>query len=299
MSGLIGDNHCNNTQRLLEELQRNKGIAESIVPPGNLLGNLLGRIQSNSNMLADEALWTFLLTFGYTVAGGEQAMFKVLTEGSLSRSPKVLIEAQPIPPRQGRFGESEGNSNIDLLIGDFSGRPGTASGVCASAKQPGEVCFVEAKLLSDIAHMTSRDLHRNQLVRVIENALTFQDWKGGKQVFPDRVHVTLLTPKQFKTPQSGNGSRFYYYKFDEYSSDTQRILSDIGACSVDKRCKPEQWEYPIIGNRVGCLALHWVTHEDLFRAMPWSDYREILISCLVSLQQQKSPTSRIFSSDFK
>jgi len=73
------------------------------------------------------------------------------------------------------------------------------------------ICFTEMKLLDDIQVKSGDNPIRNQLIRIIEDAITFQ--RHYEYKFPNRVHVTLVTPALFKTEQK---SRLYGYKFLDY-----------------------------------------------------------------------------------
>jgi len=59
---------------------------------------------------------------------------------------------------------------------------------------------------SDISISVTYDIHRNQLARVIENALCFQ----GSGKYAEKIHVTLVTPSIFRNAPLK--SRLYQYK---------------------------------------------------------------------------------------
>lgn len=232
--------------------------------------------------LHDEQVWTLLFTYGF-VADGNQAglaqLSTVLTEEQEHGQPHhAWIEMKPIPPRQGVAGLSEGNTELDLSCGDMDLRGGI-SGIRYElpVDRDGWLCAVEAKWLSDIAYQTTYDWERNQLVRVIETALTFQD----AHQFPSRVHVTLLTPAKFYRPNAAvSGSRLYHYKFYEYKAggavNEAAILNDIENAEIPARAASPVWAYPDIHQRLPSLRLHWVTYESLFQGMPESPYKTIL-----------------------
>jgi hypothetical protein len=191
---------------------------------------------------------------------------------------------QPLPPRQGVYGKAESNTEIDLAVGDLEIRPGTETGIkFKAASGVGRVCLVEAKWLSDIASKTKHDHSRNQLARVIETGLTFQN-QTAKPAFPEAVHVTLLTPSCFRVGAEF-GSRLYFYKFREYSAalkdqtDSQHLPSmlwDICQAEIPKRESSAAWRYPDLTERLPHLKLHWVTYEELLHAMPVSEFKTAL-----------------------
>ena len=209
---------------------------------------------------ADEQVWTFLVACGYAVAG-EEGVLK-LTErltGSPQESaanPTIWFECLPISPRQ-----CEGATHVDLALGTIARREGTQSGIQIEEADSPWVCFCEMKWLSDISSGVSYDIHRNQLARVIENAVCFQ--RDG--TYAERVYVTLVTPSIFR--QSSVKSRLYQYKYEEYSRDTRSLLADLRACVLEQRCPCD------LAERVQNLSLRWMTYDDLFADLPDSGIR--------------------------
>lgn len=236
--------------------------------------------------LHDEVVWTFLCTYGYVTesAQGIEQLGLVLTEqqGNLQTA-FASLEMQPLPPRQGTSGANEGNSEIDLIVGDVGMRGRQVSGVhyLSPNERNGWVCLVEAKYLSDIAAKTTYDPARNQMARVIETALTFQSAGSSGAVYPQEVHFTLLTPHRFKSMNCTNGgSRLYAYKFREYQSNSRALLEDIEAAAVPRRVQ-RGWQYPDLQQRLERLSLHWVTYEQMIHAMPEGDFKEALIQFIL------------------
>src|SRR5580704_1734342 len=97
------------------------------------------------------------------------------------------------------------------------------------------------------------DKHRNQLARVIENAVYFNH--GNR--FPQDVHVTLVTPDVFHSCQVR--SRLHQYKYSEYHDGEPRsakLLNDLTASCLPLR-RPSQ----NLQERLNSLQLHWITYE--------------------------------------
>lgn len=229
----------------------------------------------------DEEIWTCVFTLGFIEAKKE--LFRSLTEGGVhSGEPQTWLEMLPLPPRKGTSGESEGNSNIDLVVGSVGNRGKTESGLQYDPGAGDSICLVEAKWLSDLSCKTAHDAHRNQLARVIESAVTLQHHSAlapGKKYdpveekhFPLDVHFTLLTPAAFRGRPSH--SRLYSYKFWEYKNSAEAILEDIKGCNVPSRLDSNNWVYPDLEERIQSIQLHWVTYEELFVAMPEGDEKE-------------------------
>jgi hypothetical protein len=231
--------------------------------------------------LRDERVRTFLLACGYAAAkeSGVATLTEVLTgivpchvgadeavhlteAGSASGMPAeahIWLEAMPIPSLK-----REGNTHVDLALGSIARRDRTDSGIeLANVKSPW-VCFCEMKWCADISPDVKHFVHRNQLLRVIENALCFQ--KNGRCA--DQVFVTLVTPAYLRNAPIK--SRLYHYKYEEYSADRRAILWDLMAASrTDERRHEPGWFYPSsLPERVETLTLRWVTYNDLVERLP-------------------------------
>jgi len=211
----------------------------------------------------DEQVWTFLAACGYAIAGkdGAAKLTEILTGSSQSvpPNPKIWFEVLPLPPR-----EKEGNTHIDLAVGMIRDRDKTGSGIELDAVPKSWICFCEMKWYSDISKDVSYDIHRNQLARVIENALCFQS--GAK--YADKVYVTLVTPAAFKDAKTK--SRLYQYKFDEYKENPGRLVADLDKCCLprsDYYDKPDRGE---LNEWIERLSLNWATYDELFDVLPAS-----------------------------
>ena len=216
----------------------------------------------------DEEVWTFLAACGYAIAGsqGVKKLTKILTGLDLTQpeDAKIWLEALPFPPR-----EDEGNTNLDLALGTIKCRGETTGGIKLGPQSPSWICFCEMKWYSDISTRTTHDIHRNQLARVIENALYFNDRDEDKHSdcvdgdrYSDCVYVALVTPKAFKNREVN--SRLYQYKFKEYEADRGHLVKDLEACVLKKR------EHAIskVADRVGKLTLRWPTYDEIFANIP-------------------------------
>jgi len=212
------------------------------------------------NNLEDEQIWTFLVGCGYAAAGvkGVSLLSQILAgKAESSGSNKIWFEVLPIPPR-----EYEGNTNLDLAVGSITNREDTRSGIQLSEEEDTWICFCEMKWNSVIFTTVSYDLHRNQMIRVIENALCFQD---SQERYAKEVFVSLVTPVMFYNNEYK--SRLYQYKYFEYK-DAVILLKDLHACNLKKRHN-DNWFYPEdINERVNCLTLNWITYEHLFNNLP-------------------------------
>jgi hypothetical protein len=110
--------------------------------------------------------------------------------------------------------------------------------------------------------------HRNQLARVIENALMLRATDG---TFAERVYVTLITPQVFRDRSAP--SRLYRYKWDEYTQDHSGLLGNLRDCGL-----ASSHDLPSPQDRLGALILNWRSYEELAFAAPSTSLREALMT---------------------
>lgn len=240
--------------------------------------------------LRDERVRTFVLACGYAAARerGVAALTEVLTGLTLcepgaseSARPSGPSEAGPVPatPTEPRIWlaaapipslKREGDTHVDLALGTIAHRDKTDEGIELANLKSTWVCFCEMKWCADISPDVKHFVHRNQLLRVIENALCFQ--KNGHCA--DQVFVTFVTPAHLRNAPVK--SRLYHYKYEEYSTDKRAILWDLmGASRMDERRHEPGWFYPSsLPERVEKLTLRWVTYDDLLERLPDSAIRQ-------------------------
>lgn len=227
----------------------------------NLIKTIRAQEQAQSAGFNDEQVWTFLIGCGYALCGedGIRKLARILT-GSDQAKPllnKIWFEFLPLPPRRG-----EGKTSIDLALGTISCRKQTKGGIQLDDSEQTWICFCEMKYNSDISSGTTHDSQRNQFLRVIENALCFQN--SGR--YADKVFVTLVTPGVFR--YANVKSRLYQYKYEEYKNDPTKIIGDLQECSLMHRVQTN-WRYPTdIVRRLENLSLNWVTYEELLTHLP-------------------------------
>jgi hypothetical protein len=215
---------------------------------------------SRSQDFKDEQVWTFLMACGYALLGkaGLRELTKTLTGSNppLPPDPKIWLEALPLPPRH-----KERNTNLDLALGTISRRTPTLSGIQLGIAENTWVCFCEMKYDSDISPKVRNDVNRNQLLRVIENALCFQS--AGKCA--DNIYVTLVTRKKF---QGKSIDKKYGEYFEKYSDHPDSIRRDLNNSSLTKRVQPN-WHYPEdLSKLIRKLQFKWVSYEELFSSLP-------------------------------
>lgn len=260
---------CSTMGHLAEEIQRNKeGIRDQLHVGYAIWDDLAARVErqesSPKSDFYDEQIWTFLVACAYALGSGGAAHLARALVGETQpvASHKIWFETLPDSPRV-----QEGNTRVDLAVGAIKLRPGTQSGIEFDRDSGTWIALCECKWYSDIDTRVSYDLHRNQLLRVIENALCFQ----GSGAFPERVHAVLVTPAVFR--ERAIKSRLYQYKLHEYRSDPATMLDELSSC-----CLRRSAAYPVdLNARLKSLKLSWVTYQELLRDAPESALREPLL----------------------
>ena len=235
----------------------------------DLISSLETRERSTSGALGDEQVWTFLVGCGYAISGteGVAILTNVLTGTDLPQTDdaKIWLEVLPLPPR-----DHERATHVDLAVGSIARRGNSRSGINLQGGPQAWICFCEMKWESDISLCVTHDPDRNQLARVIENALCFQD----EGTYSDEVYVALVTPETFKKPEDDH--REYQGMFRRYDSERAALRRDLDAFRLGKRDRRD-WKYPPdIDGRVDSLRLRWPTYEELFAGMPPSAISERL-----------------------
>lgn len=208
----------------------------------------------------DEQVWTFIVTASFAAAGddGLRLLNHALTAGEESSILPLWFEALPMPPRQ-----HERNTNLDLAAGFIRKRDETSAGIEYDPHDDAWVCFAEAKWYSDIDTKVSNHPERNQLARVIENALHVQ----GDRQFPDRVHVTLITPRRFR--DRAFGTRLYRYKYEEYTQSPKTLLREFDLADETLPLRLGDGRvHPDMRARIESLRMHWTTSEELVELLP-------------------------------
>ena len=227
---------------------------------GDLIKKIRAQEQAQTSDFADEQVWTFLIACGYALCGedGIKKLTNILTGSDQTKRlhSGIWFEFMPLPPRKG-----EGNTSINLALGTISRRKQTKGGIQLDDSGNTWVCFCEMKYNSDISIGTTHDSQRNQLLRVIENALYFQS--SDSEPYADKVCVTLVTPEVFR--HANVKSRLYQYKYEEYKNNPSTIISDLHKCSQ----KPN-WPSPDI-KRIDSLCFNWITYEELFANLPYPE----------------------------
>ena len=236
---------------------------------GNMLGNLslFNKIKQEKLEKADEQVLLSKIVEEYLKESKVEKLYELLTRGNSKITPsniKYGIEAQPLTHR-----EKEGNTYLDLAMGSIKRRGSTESGIELDiTNKEQDFVFCEAKWKSDLSVGVSKCSIRNQLQRVIENALIFagENFKGN-------IFVTLITPELYKKHyELGLNTRFYSCKYFEYKGNIRGtflreldLIKELGVIPFnDEKIIEKKSKYrEIVEKNLDKLILNWVTFEEL------------------------------------
>lgn len=173
-------------------------------PPPYVKRQIADSIKNNT--MEKEIVWTYLLARKYEKDHGALAD-KLCGEDKLMPENSIIWLEAPLQPTRQKEGVSW-KTRADLAMGHLEKVPGTKCQVQATS---GEwVCIAESKWHHDIRPKSTSKTGINQLLRIIEHSLFLHDKKGN---FPEKVYVTLVTPRYFKESLGKHSDRDYYDKF--------------------------------------------------------------------------------------
>lgn len=247
-------------------------ISQRLFLPSGKWGTIMDRFNAlvgSRTLCEDEQIWTFLAACGYAISGteGVESLTNILTGSELFQpdNAKIWMEPMLFPTRK-----REGRSSIDLALGTINLRENKKAGIELMKTERSWICFCEMKWYSDLSLDVEYDIHRNQLARVIEHAIFFNDSAGipdqCEARYSDSVFIALVTPGVFK--EMDGKSRLYQYKFREYESDDHaNLLKDLKSCAMKLRNPSAN-----IDQQVERLTgLRWATYDEIFAQLPDSD----------------------------
>lgn len=226
-------------------------------------------IQSGKDKIyRNEKVWNFLIADILSNPSFLKQFFTSINDDSISIKPNydIWLESQPISPRKYKNKNTERNTHIDIAFGCIKQRNQIGKKQLAKSgikyelfNNDGWICFIEGKFESKLSEGTTYDPCKNQLTRVVENALCFQ----GEGCFPEKLYVVLLTPKIYRNDVKKN----YVEKLKEYTDEPRNILTDIESSKIQRRTPVDDWRYPDnIDDRIQCLRpLKHLSYEEIIK----------------------------------
>ncbi len=205
----------------------------------------------NENLTA-EVLWTYIVARKYEY-DQEKLVEKLCgCNEILPAKSKIWLETSLYPTRIRKEESKCWQTYSDLAIGNIKLVPDRESQI----RSDGEwICIAESKWFDDI-HKNKCFPEIYQLSQIIDHALLLHNKKGK---FPDRVYVTLITPRYFKDQIGKFSEKIYLGKYRDYTENTKFLEKDLGLCPLTFL----EHNLEILINRISILKLNWVTFEEL------------------------------------
>jgi hypothetical protein len=220
-------------------------------PPNHVDKKIRPAIKENE--LRAEEVWTYLVARKYE--NDHQALVSKLcgTNEKLPKRSTIWLESYLFPTRTKDEEQNCWKTRSDMAIGHLELEATRKHQIRSNGKW---VCIAESKWFADI-HANSKYPEINQLAQIIDHALLLHD-KEAK--FPERVYVTLVTPKYFKEKLGKFSDRIYWKKYNEYKFKPEKLKKDLRLCPLPF-LKKHSVETLI--SRIRALNLSWVTFEEL------------------------------------
>lgn len=205
-----------------------------------------------NNNLNAEIVWTYIVARIF-----EKDQLKLAEKLSgyseiLPKNPRIWLETYLYPTRIRQEEVKYWRSRADFSIGNLELAADRESQIQSNGSW---ICIAESKWFDDI-HQNPKFPEILQLSQLIEHALLIHDKKGN---FPERVYVTLITPRYFKDQLGQFSERNYWKKYRDYTADKKILEKDLGLCPLPFL----KHDLETLTNRISVLKLNWVTFEEL------------------------------------
>jgi hypothetical protein len=205
-----------------------------------------------SNNMAAEIVWTYLVARKYE--NDQQTLAKKLCgqNEKLPDNSKIWLETYLHPTRIQQAELKYWRTRADLSMGHLELVEDREYQIRSNGDW---VCICESKWFDDIHH-NARFPIILQFSQIIEHAILLHDKRGN---FPDRVYVTLITPRYFKEKLGQFSERLYWEKYRDYTEDKKLLEDDLRLCPLPFL----KYDTDMLISRIYALKLRWVTFEEL------------------------------------
>ena len=205
-----------------------------------------------SNDMTKEVVWTYLVVRKYET--DHKTLCKLLCgqNEELPEDSRIWLEAYLHPTRVRQEEVQYWRSRADLSMGYLEGVEDRQLQIRSNGNW---VCICESKWSDDI-HQNKQFPQIFQFSQLIEHAILLHDKRNN---LPERVYVTLITPRYFRDQRSVFSKRNYWRKYHDYKSSKERLAEDLRLCPL------HFLEYDInkLISRINVIKLNWVTFEEL------------------------------------
>lgn len=223
------------------------------IHPADYVKKQISPVIKKKTDLKKEIVWTYLVAKKYADDYEKLAEILGVKERIMPEEPSIWLEANLQLTRE-KEGRSSWSTRADLAIGHLEFEKGTKRKKSIQSNGSEWVCIVESKWY-DKSHFTKTPERINQLLKIIEHALLLHDDEGR---FPNKVYVTLVTPRYFKERTGKYSHRYYSDKYEAYK-EPAKLEKDLRLC----RLPFLKHNIETLVSRTNALVLNWITFEEL------------------------------------
>ena len=205
-----------------------------------------------SNDMTKEVVWTYLVARKYE--NDHKTLGKLLCAQSedLPHDSRIWLEAYMHPTRMRQEEVQYWRSRADLSMGHLQGVEDRQLQIRSNGNW---VCICESKWSDDI-HQNKQFPQIFQFSQLIEHAILLHDKSNN---FPERVYVTLITPRYFQDQHSAFSKRNYWRKYHDYKSSKESLAEDLRLCPLHFL----EYDINTLIGRINAIKFNWVTFEEL------------------------------------
>jgi hypothetical protein len=204
------------------------------------------------NNLTAEIVWTYIVARKYEKDQNKLVDKLCGHSEVLPKDSKIWLETYLYPTRIRQKEVKYWRSRADLSIGNIELAVDRESQIQSNGSW---ICIAESKWFDDI-HQNPKFPEILQLSQLIEHALLLHDKNNS---FPDKVYITLITPRYFKDQLGKFSERNYWKKYRDYTTNIKLLEKDLGLCPLPFL----KHSMETLISRINALELNWVTFEEL------------------------------------
>ena len=250
--GLVKEDPIGNIGHTDNDASRTSAISERIVHPPHYIERQIRPAIKKNNMDA-EVVWTYILARIYENDIDKLAGLLCGKEEPVPSNSRIWLEAYLHPTRAMRQEQKSWKTRADLAIGCLENVQNRKNQLRAAGDWIG---IAEAKWFDDI-HENSSFPEIYQFSQLIEHAILMPNRDAS---FPERVYVTLITPRYFKDCNGPSCHRLYATKYLSYIQDKGSLVKDLKLCPLNFY---NGFDLATLISRVDALTLRWITFEEL------------------------------------
>jgi len=236
---------------IAEKGRKVKPLDSCLMHPPNYVEVQISPVIKNNDM-TKEVVWTYLVDRKYEDDHKRLCRLLCGQDEEMPHNSKIWLEAYLHPTRLRREEVQCWRSRADLSMGHLEGVEDRQLQIRSKGDW---VCICEAKWSDDI-HQNSAFPNVFQFSQLIEHAILLHDRSNN---FPERVYITLITPRYYQEQRSVLSKRNYWRKYHDYVASRERLAEDLRMCPLGFL----EYDVDKLINRMDVIRFNWVSFEEL------------------------------------